>query len=134
MSSDRMTMMFGRGGSAAGAVEARSSTAKRPRVIRSGMGEVPRGWRTPYHTEAGGGRGRMPSPVLASEQQSEHNRPMRTPTILIAFALAGPVPGKERTERFDKDPGWDGQNNRATGEKRTIKQDFGYSRTAHAGA
>jgi hypothetical protein len=40
----------------------------------------------------------------------------------------------ERTERFDRDPGWDGYNNRATTPKpRTIKQDFGYSRTAHAG-
>ncbi len=42
--------------------------------------------------------------------------------------------GKERTEHFDKDPGWDGQNNRASKPaKRTVKQDFGYSRSANAG-
>ena len=40
----------------------------------------------------------------------------------------------ERTERFDRDPGWDGHNNRSrTPEPRTIRQDFGYSRTSHAG-
>lgn len=40
----------------------------------------------------------------------------------------------ERTERFDKDPGWDGHNNRAiTPAKRTIRQDFGYSGTANTG-
>jgi len=42
--------------------------------------------------------------------------------------------GKEKTEHFDKDPGWDGVNNRAaTPDKRTVRQDFGYSPTAHAG-
>ncbi|MBM4069935.1 MAG: hypothetical protein FJ271_13430 [Planctomycetes bacterium] len=40
----------------------------------------------------------------------------------------------ERFERFDTDPGWEGPNNRAkTPMPRTVKQDFGYSRTAHAG-
>src|SRR5687767_8120444 len=58
---------------------------------------------------------------------------MKTATFLTALVLAAPVNAKERTERFDKDPGWDGQNNRSTLEKRTIKQDFGYSRTGHAG-
>jgi hypothetical protein len=56
---------------------------------------------------------------------------------VVVAVMAGGLAGaaeKERTERFDKDPGWDGQNNRATTpEKRTIRQDFGYSRTAHAG-
>lgn len=53
-----------------------------------------------------------------------------------AFTLlaAGWVAAEERTETFDKDPGWDGRNNRATvPEKWTIRQDFGYSRTANAG-
>ena len=41
---------------------------------------------------------------------------------------------EERTERFDKDPVWDGRNNRATTPvKRTVRQAFGYSRTANAG-
>ena len=40
----------------------------------------------------------------------------------------------ERTQNFDSDPGWDGHNNRATRpEPRQIRQDFGYSRTSHAG-
>ena len=58
--------------------------------------------------------------------------PLRT--ILLAGSVAGFAAAEERTERFDKDPGWDGHNHRAvTPEKRTIRQDFGYSRTANAG-
>lgn len=53
--------------------------------------------------------------------------------ILLACITAR-VAAEERTERFDKDPGWDSQNNRSsTPEKRTVRQDFGYSRTANAG-
>src|SRR5688572_14693814 len=37
-----------------------------------------------------------------------------------------------KTEHFDRDPGWEGVNNRR-GLERAIKQDFGYSATAHAG-
>src|SRR5947207_6541458 len=52
----------------------------------------------------------------------------------LACCLAGWAAGEERTEHFDKDPGWDGNNNRAASpEKRTVRQDFGYSRTANAG-
>lgn len=52
----------------------------------------------------------------------------------VVVVVAGWAAAEERTERFDRDPGWDGRNNRATTpEKRRIKQDFGYSRTAHAG-
>lgn len=56
----------------------------------------------------------------------------------IAFAvvgcLAGAASAKERTEHFDQDPGWEAKNNRSpTAKKRTVRQDFGYSRTAHAG-
>ena len=41
----------------------------------------------------------------------------------------------ERFESFDKDPGWEGHNNRsASPAPRTIKQDFGYSRTSHFGS
>ncbi|MCI0463990.1 MAG: hypothetical protein L0Z62_44215 [Gemmataceae bacterium] len=53
---------------------------------------------------------------------------------VLVCCLAAWSPGEERTERFDKDPGWDGHNNRATTPaRRTVRQDFGYSRTAHAG-
>src|SRR5207244_13426301 len=39
-----------------------------------------------------------------------------------------------RTERFDRDPGWDGHNNRSqVPPPRAVRPDFGYSRTAHAG-
>lgn len=51
---------------------------------------------------------------------------------IIAIAVC--CAAEERTERFDKDPGWDGHNNRATTpEKRTVRQDFGFSKTANAG-
>src|SRR5438034_9253942 len=53
---------------------------------------------------------------------------------LLGFGIIRVVVAEERTERFDKDPGWDGHNNRTTvPEKRTVRQDFGYSRTANAG-
>ena len=49
-------------------------------------------------------------------------------------SLAGPSAAEDRVERFDRDPNWDGHNNRAAApEPRAIRQDFGYSRTAHAG-
>ncbi len=52
-----------------------------------------------------------------------------------AFALAAPPPGNTKTETFDKDPGWEGVNNRSasTAPKATVKQDFGYSDTQKAG-
>jgi hypothetical protein len=53
--------------------------------------------------------------------------------LLLLAASLSPTPAAERTEHFDKDPQWDGVNNRATKEKRTIRQDFGYSKTNHAG-
>jgi hypothetical protein len=41
---------------------------------------------------------------------------------------------EERTEHFDHDPGWDAHNNRSPVPRpRTIRQDFGFSNTAHAG-
>ena len=62
------------------------------------------------------------------------HRRMLCGAIVLACWVAGWAAAEERTERFDKDPGWDGQNNRATTpEKRTVRQDFGYSRTANAG-
>jgi hypothetical protein len=37
---------------------------------------------------------------------------------------------EQRHENFDKDPGWDGQNNRS-GKPETIRQDFGWSAGDH---
>ena len=31
--------------------------------------------------------------------------------VVLVFWVAGWVVAEERQERFDKDPGWDGQNN-----------------------
>lgn len=50
---------------------------------------------------------------------------------LIPLTLLAPpfvCRGEEKTERFDRDPGWEGRNNRANGiPARTIRQDFGFS-------
>jgi hypothetical protein len=52
--------------------------------------------------------------------------------LLLAFSVQ--VAAEERTQTFDSDPGWEGRNNRAAIPKpRQIRQDFGYSATAHAG-
>ncbi|MFM7148857.1 MAG: hypothetical protein ACKO23_03345, partial [Gemmataceae bacterium] len=53
--------------------------------------------------------------------------------LALAFIL-GSVWAAEKTERFDKDPKWEGHQNRSTAfGPRLVKQDFGYSKTAHAG-
>lgn len=62
---------------------------------------------------------------------------VRTPLVIVGL-LAGAAfqfaAAEERTERFDRDPNWDGHNHRATEPApRNLRQDFGYSRTAHAG-
>jgi hypothetical protein len=52
----------------------------------------------------------------------------------ITAAMLRTANGDERTEHFDHDPQWDGVNNRATSpEPQLITQDFGYSKTQHAG-
>ena len=54
--------------------------------------------------------------------------------LVVGGCLGAALTAAERTERFDKDPGWDGRNHRATVPKpRAVRQDFGYSKTAHAG-
>src|SRR5438034_23045 len=75
-----------------------------------------------------------PSPGLGGEAVPSH-RPISLVGLAALVCLAGGAAGKERTERFDKDPGWEGVNNRADSPaKRAIVQDFGYSgRTANAG-
>src|SRR5215831_5548800 len=55
-------------------------------------------------------------------------------SVLCVVCSAGVAVAAERTEHFDKDPGWDGHNNRATSPvPRTVRQDFGYSSTDHFG-
>jgi hypothetical protein len=52
----------------------------------------------------------------------------------LASCLAYRSSAEDRTQRFERDPGWDGHNNRAKSPApRAIRQDFGYSHTAHAG-
>ena len=62
--------------------------------------------------------------------------------LLSALARAGDVTPNEqaatvmRQEHFDKDPGWDGLNNRLKPDPKdipAIQQNFGYSKTAFAG-
>jgi hypothetical protein len=57
-------------------------------------------------------------------------------TLLLSLALKGAddQPGTVlKTEHFDKDPGWEGFNNRAVlSPLRTVMQDFGYGRTRFA--
>src|SRR5438128_11211298 len=54
--------------------------------------------------------------------------------LVVGSGLAAALTAAERTERFDKDPGWHGRNHRAAAPKpRAVRQDFGYSKTAHAG-
>jgi hypothetical protein len=53
---------------------------------------------------------------------------------MVVAAWAPALLAEERTERFDRDPGWDGYNNRSKAfAPKEITQDFGYSRTRHAG-
>ncbi|HJS08211.1 MAG TPA: hypothetical protein VJ809_11145 [Pirellulales bacterium] len=52
--------------------------------------------------------------------------------VSFAILLAASTGAEERTQSFDRDPGWDGRNNRAkTPEPREVRQDFGYSATKH---
>ena len=57
--------------------------------------------------------------------------------LLLTVAAAGAVAAqggyRERTERFEREPAWEAINNRAKAEPREVRQDFGYSRTAHCG-
>jgi hypothetical protein len=58
----------------------------------------------------------------------------RATFIILALLLARSAPAAERSESFDREPAWVGSNNRPDpSTARTIRQDFGYSRTSHAG-
>ena len=53
--------------------------------------------------------------------------------IVVGMLTGVTALGEQREEKFDKDPGWDGHNNRSA-KPQTIRQDFGWSGgTAHAG-
>jgi hypothetical protein len=55
-------------------------------------------------------------------------------TVFILAAGIGIAQAQERTQSFDRDPGWEGHNNRIVPkEYPTITQDFGYSQTHFAG-
>src|SRR2546421_7309424 len=58
-----------------------------------------------------------------------------TPAIGAADGRAGEQPKSTlKAESFDKDPGWEGHNNRIVPERvPTVTQDFGYSQTNFAG-
>src|SRR5262245_56620020 len=53
--------------------------------------------------------------------------------MLTLLALTASAPGAEKTESFARDPGWDAHNARPTGAPATVRQDFGFSMTSHAG-
>jgi hypothetical protein len=53
---------------------------------------------------------------------------------IITILLAASTSAEERTQTFDRDPGWEGRNNRAKSpEPQEVRQDFGYSSTRHCG-
>src|SRR5688572_29152157 len=57
-------------------------------------------------------------------------------SLLLTVTAAGPARGETRTETYDRDPGWDRSNNRPADRKDEpveVRQDFGFSNTAHAG-
>lgn len=57
----------------------------------------------------------------------------RTTGLILTLVLPILSHAGERTESFDKDPGWEGRNHRSTAfETKTIRQDFGFSPTHHA--
>src|SRR6267154_4999181 len=61
--------------------------------------------------------------------------------LLVALAVGAGIGAAEdqpktvlKTESFEKDPGWEGHNNRVVPERLpTVVQDFGYSKTNFAG-
>ena len=56
------------------------------------------------------------------------------PIFATASMMAAGAPPALKTEHFDRDPGWEGHNNRVTSKKPVqVKQDFGFSATNHAG-
>src|SRR5437867_3620095 len=55
-------------------------------------------------------------------------------TLLGFFLFWLPVTAAEKTEYFDRDPNWEGHNNRTTNQPpREVRQDFGFSNSSHCG-
>jgi hypothetical protein len=55
-------------------------------------------------------------------------------SICILAAIPSFTTAEERTQHFDRDPRWEGHNNRSmTPAPREVRQDFGFSNTSHAG-
>jgi hypothetical protein len=53
---------------------------------------------------------------------------------LVGVSLWAAAVAEERTEHFDRDPSWEGRNHRSQAfPPRTVRQDFGYSRSRRAG-
>jgi len=51
------------------------------------------------------------------------------------FFCAPRLLSAEKTEHFDRDPNWDGHNNRTTTQQpRQVRQDFGFSASSHCGS
>lgn len=62
-----------------------------------------------------------------------HGTPILT-GILLLLATAAVLHAEQRIETFDRDPGWEGHNNRSpVPAPAEVRQDFGYSRTRFAG-
>jgi hypothetical protein len=54
--------------------------------------------------------------------------------MLLTGAATVALRAEERTQHFDREPAWEGHNHRAAQPApRSVRQDFGYSPTAHAG-
>ncbi len=72
---------------------------------------------------------------MMHEQQNTFCRGFTLWAVLLSPSLAAQVQGKTRTETFERDPGWEGVNNRSArkAQPATIRQDFGYSETKNAG-
>src|SRR5205814_5648949 len=58
-----------------------------------------------------------------------------TSLIVLSLSAAAIAAPKTKTENFDRDPGWEGVNNRSAQktQPRQVRQDFGYSASNHAG-
>jgi hypothetical protein len=52
---------------------------------------------------------------------------------LLSVWMLSYASAEERTQHFNRDPSWEGHNNRLPVEPRTVRQDFGYSLTSHTG-
>src|SRR5262249_30492886 len=53
--------------------------------------------------------------------------------VLLSLGLQFGGLAAEQTEHFDRDPLWDGHNNRTSHPSRHVRQDFGYSKGSHTG-